>query len=1355
MRSQIFIGIATVFLTVCAPVVFAAEPVPPEPQGYFVNPIFVPNGKAIIATNENYSALYLISTEDGSMRELICELGCGFRPSFSPDGKYVGVKIIRDDGMQIPCLLSLETGEVKKLNKPVPAAGEVSFSRDGKIAFTIGNELVLIDNQGRERTLSLGTYANIAPISPDGRYVAFNDEYDQIWIINIETGERKKITRNDKGYFMPQWSPDGKKILLSSLDEYIKVIDIETGKEYDLGKGTNPRWSPDGIFIIYHLEEAEELIKLIGTDIWISRYDGKEKFRVTSTPDIFETDPCFSPDGKKIVFTTYGNRQIFMAHLSKSFTIDSLRLIRKEEKGLKIKYRKDKKIKEGKSLDVPYIHQLYDTPDWFNGEAACAPTTAMMAIVYYRKLPKWDCTVSIPYPHTSHWGRYICEQYNYYGVTYSWVDRLGYGGKGGMGYMWRAPDYRPYTTMHTYFSNHGLTSIRTDNPTWATVVAELNQNYPYALCCSLTSAGHLILAVGYPYTGTLICNDPYGNKNTPPYPNYNGKDVRYDWPGYNSGYVNLRRVYWGTSARGTFPTPTDTIVDDLAIEDGFYLHTSPPASMRYWWDALIGYRGHMWWTYTTASTTEDTCYATYTPNLPQSGNYEVFAYIPSNNATATSARYKIYYSGGNQTVIINQNQHSDEWVSLGTYFFNAGQSGYVRLGDATGVAGQKIGFDAVKWSYRGVRDVGCSDIYAPSGTIDSTQSVTPSARVYNYGNTTESYTVRMRIGNFYDQRVNVTAHTPGTYQTINFPTYSNWPRGTYTVSCSTELANDVNRTNDKRTGSVTVRVKDVGVIQIVSPRGTIDSGTTIVPQVRVQNFGNTTETFPVTFTIGTFYSQTRNKTLSAGAIDTVNFPFWTVTQRGTHTTKCSTALTGDMNPINNRLLDSVTVRVRDVGVIQIIAPSGTIDSGTLITPQAIVKNYGSQVENFPVTFKIGTFYTNTQNVTNLNPGDSMVISFASWTAVQRGTHTTKCTTALTGDVNPANNSRTGSVMVRVLDVGVASILAPSGMIDSGATVTPRVKVKNFGNASASFLVWFRIHFTDNLLNDKIGLLSDALGLNSLEEIEPDQIYEDSLWLTLSPGDSVVRDFRFWTATIPETYRLESFTLLSGDMNRRNDSAFGSVVVRRPIHDAGVIRILAPIGIIDSGELVIPKAVVQNFGQVSENFSVRFQIGTFYISDTVMNLPTGRSDTARFTPWIATQIGSHITKCTTRLSGDINPANDFVRDSVRVQPHVGQSEPNFIPVLPKIFTLDNCSPNPFASKTIIQYAIPKDCWVNLEVYNSSGIPVRSLKAGFEKAGSHRIIWDGYDEKGERAPNGIYFYRLKADEFTAMRKVVKVE
>jgi outer membrane protein assembly factor BamB len=101
-----------------------------------------------------------------------------------------------------------------------------------------------------------------------------------------------------------------------------------------------------------------------------------------------------------------------------------------------------------------------------------------------------------------------------------------------------------------------------------------------------------------------------------------------------------------------------------------------------------------------------------------------------------------------------------------------------------------------------VRDVGVKLILAPSGTITAHTVVTPACSVFNHGSTAPTYSVRMRFET-YDQTTTVTSHGQGTTQYVTFP---DWTAvvGTHAVSCSTELATDLVKSNDKKTGSVVV-----------------------------------------------------------------------------------------------------------------------------------------------------------------------------------------------------------------------------------------------------------------------------------------------------------------------------------------------------------------------------------------------------------------------------------------------------------------------------------------------------------------------------------------------------------------------
>ncbi|MEO0137957.1 MAG: T9SS type A sorting domain-containing protein [candidate division WOR-3 bacterium] len=668
-----------------------------EPEIYLCNPVSTPYG--IVLTNNYCNNIYLL-TED-VFKEIYSGPGCGRYYSVSYDKSKIGFKIIKENGLQIPVIYDLRTNTIENLHSPVYQTGQISFSKDEKIAFTIGEELFIQNNKETKR-YRLGVYANLCPISPNGSFAVFNDNHDQLWLLNLNDNSRICITDNEYGYCYPQWSPDSRFIAYSTLGGFIKVYDRIENRTYDIDEGKGFKWSPDSRYLIYYKTYTDGH-KLTNSELFMSNYDGSTKNQLTNTPDICEMDPSFV-DSKRIIYHTFNQHEIIKAEIENNKIINS-KIIFKSTKPLKINYYNiSSDFGSRDSIDVPYVHQVYDTPDWHNGHWSCAPTTAIMAIAYYRKLPYWDCWCSYPYGHTSHFGNYICAQYNYREVTYDLVaqDASGNDAWGGYGYMWYN-GYSPYSRMYNYLTYHALNSWVDDSPTWEETQAEVSAGWPYCMCVGLTSAGHLVLAVGQVLNWhTLIFNDPYGNKNTPGYPSYDGKYARYDWPGYNNGYQNLNSVYWCRGARGSWPAPVDTIVDDLQIRYpnepyGFYMFTGSPSTMRFYRDNLSGYNGHFWWTYTTISA--DTCYVTWTPHLPSAGTYEVLAYIPSTNATA-NARYRIYYAGGNTTVTINQNNYSNQWVSLGIFPFNT-TGGYVYLGDASGTAMQRIAFDAMRWHYVG------------------------------------------------------------------------------------------------------------------------------------------------------------------------------------------------------------------------------------------------------------------------------------------------------------------------------------------------------------------------------------------------------------------------------------------------------------------------------------------------------------------------------------------------------------------------------------------------------------------------------------------------------------------------------
>jgi hypothetical protein len=92
------------------------------------------------------------------------------------------------------------------------------------------------------------------------------------------------------------------------------------------------------------------------------------------------------------------------------------------------------------------------------------------------------------------------------------------------------------------------------------------------------------------------------------------------------------------------------------------------------------------------------------------------------------------------------------------------------------------------------------------------------------------------------------------------------------------------------------------------------------------------------------------------------------------------------------------------------------------------------------------------------------------------------------------------------------------------------------------------------------------------------------------------------------------------------------------------------------------------------------------------------------------------------------------------------------ILPSRFELLQSYPNPFNNQTMIKYSLFKRTEVSLVIYNVLGQKVRTLVNNERQSGDVSVTWDGKDESGKDLSSGIYFYQLRAGQFTQTKRMV---
>ena len=171
-------------------------------------------------------------------------------------------------------------------------------------------------------------------------------------------------------------------------------------------------------------------------------------------------------------------------------------------------------VNADRNLPVPYIHQVGDTHEDFDGRWACGATSAVMITASHNRLTSHpiDCDYCIP-SHSSEYGWYVSKEYTLYGYTFDKPHPTPTGTAcGAYGYIHdyveNDPGYAIREHARGYFRRHGLFSKVIPNPTETDVKYELDKNHPVWASTNLWSSGHIVVIRGYTDDGDYIVNDP-------------------------------------------------------------------------------------------------------------------------------------------------------------------------------------------------------------------------------------------------------------------------------------------------------------------------------------------------------------------------------------------------------------------------------------------------------------------------------------------------------------------------------------------------------------------------------------------------------------------------------------------------------------------------------------------------------------------------------------------------------------------------------------------------------------------------------------------------------------------------------
>ncbi|MCD6098136.1 PD40 domain-containing protein [bacterium] len=257
--------------------------------------------------------IYTVSSTGDEIRQITNSPYNDISPRFSPDGQRVvylsnyDVFICNTDG----------TGRVQLTDTPDTECGCV-FSPDGNsIAFSRdegGNENIFVMDiaSGEERRLTTASCRDFRPLfTPDGETIIFLSDRDSrgiytLYSCNLLTGEVRRLNHSLYPQLEPNISPSGDMIAFKKVfgvDSDIYYLSYPGLTEHllfdDAGQAGNPVFSTDGSTIAF-TREIDYTDKIYILDIATGD--------TTRISDIGEginyASPCWSPDGTELVYAS-------------------------------------------------------------------------------------------------------------------------------------------------------------------------------------------------------------------------------------------------------------------------------------------------------------------------------------------------------------------------------------------------------------------------------------------------------------------------------------------------------------------------------------------------------------------------------------------------------------------------------------------------------------------------------------------------------------------------------------------------------------------------------------------------------------------------------------------------------------------------------------------------------------------------------------------------------------------------------------------------------------------------------------------------------------------------------------------
>ncbi len=284
-------------------------------EGADYDPRWSPDGReiAFVSNRAGSPDVWAVSTSGGAPRPLTRGPGNDHDPVWSPDGQWLAFLSIQDNVSDV-WVVPAAGGEPRQLTDDEAGQEHVRWTPDGAgVVFSRAERqsrlwwASALEEEARPLTDGSAEVGQPA-VEPDGRRVAYVSgagANDDLFLLDLTTGETERLTSLTAGAARPRWAPGGARLVFESSqggNSDLWSLELGSGESRQLttapARDFEPAWSPEGDALAFTSNRADG-----EAEVWRLTLGAEEPARVTFQGG---TRPRWHPSGERLLFQSAG-----------------------------------------------------------------------------------------------------------------------------------------------------------------------------------------------------------------------------------------------------------------------------------------------------------------------------------------------------------------------------------------------------------------------------------------------------------------------------------------------------------------------------------------------------------------------------------------------------------------------------------------------------------------------------------------------------------------------------------------------------------------------------------------------------------------------------------------------------------------------------------------------------------------------------------------------------------------------------------------------------------------------------------------------------------------------------------------